>query len=91
MHTTEQIASTIELHSPVICGITVTMSVQSFLSNVIRPGSGVYGTPLAYMRSGAVPWLPSKRASVFFVGSIYEGIRLGAAVHYASQSEAVRP
>ena len=67
------------------------MSVLSFVSKVVRPGSGVSGTPMAYMRSGVVPWPPSKSACVAFVGSTHEGIQLGATVHSSSKSEAVRP
>ncbi len=47
--------------------------------------------PLAYMRSGAVPCLASKRARIYFVGSTHLGIRLGASVHYVSLSVAERP
>ncbi len=36
--------------------------VNDVLSKLVRPGSGVSGTPLAYMRSGDVPWPASKRS-----------------------------
>ncbi len=35
--------------------ITIRRRVHRFLSKVVRPGSGVFGPPLAYMRSGVVP------------------------------------
>jgi hypothetical protein len=60
------------------------MRVHSFLSKLVVPWFGVFGTPLAYMRSGVVPWPPWKIAYVSFVGSTDEGTRLGAVVHSAS-------
>jgi len=47
-------------------------------------GLGVSGTPLAYMRSGAVPWPPSWRACVSSGGSTQGSIRPCAAVRSAS-------
>ena len=39
--------------------ISMRMRVHDFLLKLAWPGSGVSGTPLAYMRSGVVPWPPS--------------------------------
>ena len=64
--------------------ISMRMRVHVLLSKLVWPGSGVSGTPLAYMRSGAVPWPPSKRACVSSIGNTHGGARLGADVHSAS-------
>ncbi len=64
--------------------ISMRMKVHNFLSTLVRPGCGVSETPMAYMRSGAVPWPPSKRACISSFGKIHEGIQLGAALHSTS-------
>ncbi len=64
--------------------ISMRMRVHVFFFMLVWPGSGVSGTPLAYMRSGAVPWPPSERACVFSVGNTHGCIRLGADVHSVS-------
>ena len=64
--------------------LSMRMRVHNFLSKLAWPGLGVSGAPLVYMRSGAVPWPPSKRACISSVGNAHGGIRLGAVVHSAS-------
>ena len=64
--------------------ISMRMRVHVLLSKLVWPVSGVSGTPLAYMRSGAVPWLPSKKACVSSYDNTHAGVRLGADVHSAS-------
>jgi len=64
--------------------ISMRMRVHVLLSKLVWSGSGVSGTHLAYIRSGAVPWPPSKRACASSASNTHAGIRLGAVVHSAS-------
>ncbi len=45
--------------------ISMRMRMRDFLSKLVWSGSGVLGTPLAYMRSGDVPCPPPRRELVF--------------------------
>ena len=63
---------------------TAKMRVHDVLSKLVKPGSGVSGTPLAYMKSGVVPWPVSKRACVSSGGSTHGGIWLDDAVYSTS-------
>jgi hypothetical protein len=51
----------------------------------------LFGTPLAYMRSGDVPCPASNIIGVFACGRTQSGMRFGVAVPSASPAAAERP
>ncbi len=70
--------------------ISMMMRVQSFLLKDVGSGEGESGTPLAYIRSGAVPYPAACRAWVSSWERTQSGMRRGADVHSASLVSAER-
>ena len=73
--------------------ISTRIRVHRVLLNEVYFGEGASGTPLAYMRSGAVPWLAenSSRVSPRVLGSSGPDMRRGAVAHYLSPSAVKKP
>ncbi len=71
--------------------ISMMMRVHCFLLKEVGSGEGVFGTPLAQMRSGAVPCPVSNNIWVSACGSTQSRMRLGAAVRSASPAVAEIP
>ena len=71
--------------------ISMMIMVQFSLLKEFGFGEGESGTPLAKIKSRAVPCLAKKSSRVFSIGRTHLGIRRGAVVDSASPAAAERP